>query len=210
MTVSKHEQAASIIRDRIAAGALRPGRPAPSGAELARATGYAQGTCRRALRALLQDGILVPGPSPNSRLRVAAAGRAPDPGDALSAALAARRHAAGLTQPELAALVGRSVTTVGHAETGRLWQSRHFWENADKALSACGELLRAHDAYRAAVTADPAPGPTTKGDTAMNDYLRKRMLAVNVLLEVPEDIPDGLESELYCYRDKLEAEALSA
>jgi hypothetical protein len=44
----------------------------------------------------------------------------------------------------------------------------------------------------------------------MNDYLRKRMLAVNVLLEVPEDIPDGLESELYCYRDKLEAEALSA
>jgi len=44
----------------------------------------------------------------------------------------------------------------------------------------------------------------------MNDYLRKRMLAVNVLLEVPEDIPDGLESELYSYRDKLEAEALSA
>ena len=56
----------------------------------------------------------------------------------------------------------------------------------------------------------PAPGPETNGDTAVNDYLRKRMLAVNVLLEVPEDIPDGLESELYCYRDKLEAEALSA
>ena len=44
----------------------------------------------------------------------------------------------------------------------------------------------------------------------MDDYLRKRMLAVNVLLEVPDDIPDGLESELYAYRDKLEAEALSA
>ena len=44
----------------------------------------------------------------------------------------------------------------------------------------------------------------------MNDYLRKRMLAVNVLLEVPEDIPDGLESELYYYRDKIQAEALSA
>jgi hypothetical protein len=72
------------------------------------------------------------------------------------------------------------------------------------------ELLRAHDAYRAGVTADPDPGPNTKGDTPMNDYLRKRMLAVNVLLEVPEDISDGLESELYCYRDKLEAEALSA
>jgi hypothetical protein len=62
MTHPKHEQAASIIRDRIAAGTLRPGRPAPSG-----------------------------------------------------------------------------------------------WENADKALSARGELLRAHDAYRAAVRADPAP-----------------------------------------------------
>ncbi len=43
----------------------------------------------------------------------------------------------------------------------------------------------------------------------MDDHLRKRMLAVNVLLEIPEAIPDGLESELYAYRDKLEAEALS-
>jgi hypothetical protein len=43
----------------------------------------------------------------------------------------------------------------------------------------------------------------------MDDYLRKRMLAVNVLLEVPEDIPDTLETELYEYRDTLEAEALS-
>jgi transcriptional regulator with XRE-family HTH domain len=177
--------------------------------KLVRATGHAQPTCRRALHDLLKDGILVPGPSPNSRLRIATADRVPDPGDALSAALAARRHAAGLTQSELAALVGRSVTAVGHAETGRLWQSRAFWENADKALSVHGELLRAHDAYRAGVTAGPAPAPNTKGDIAMNDQLRKRMLAVNVLLEVPEDIPDGLESELYCYRDKLEAEALS-
>ena len=43
-----------------------------------------------------------------------------------------------------------SVTTVGHAETGRLWQSRHFWEQADKALDADGALLRLHDAYQAA------------------------------------------------------------
>jgi DNA-binding XRE family transcriptional regulator len=40
---------------------------------------------------------------------------------ALSGALAARRHAAGLTQSGLAALAGCSVTTIGHAETGRLW-----------------------------------------------------------------------------------------
>jgi hypothetical protein len=44
---------------------------------------------------------------------------------------------------------------VGHAETGRLWQSRDFWERADKALSAGGKLLVLHDAYRA-VPADPA------------------------------------------------------
>ena len=64
-----------------------------------------------------------------------------------------RRQAArglGLTQAELAALAGVSVTTVGHAETGRTWQSRRFWERADTALRAAGDLLRLHDAYRAA------------------------------------------------------------
>jgi hypothetical protein len=65
--------------------------------------------------------------------------------------LAARRRAVGLTQPQLAAIVGMSVTTIGHAETGRLWQSRDFWERADKALDADGRLLRLHDDYRAAV-----------------------------------------------------------
>lgn len=75
----------------------------------------------------------------------------------LSAALAGRRRAAGLTQPQLAKLVGLSVTTVGHAETGRLWQSREFWELTDKALHADGALLRLHDACRAAeVPPDPA------------------------------------------------------
>jgi hypothetical protein len=64
--------------------------------------------------------------------------------------LAARRRAYGATQLEFAAIVGVSVTTVGHAETGRLWQSRDFWERADKALGACGQLLRLHDDYRAA------------------------------------------------------------
>jgi hypothetical protein len=55
-----------------------------------------------------------------------------------------------MTQIDLAAAVGVSVTTVGHAETGRLWQSRAFWERADKALGAHGLLLRHHDDYRAA------------------------------------------------------------
>jgi hypothetical protein len=44
----------------------------------------------------------------------------------------------------------------------------------------------------------------------MDDCLRKRMLAVDVPLEVPEDIPDGLECELYAYRDRLQAEALTS
>jgi DNA-binding GntR family transcriptional regulator len=213
MTPRRYAQAADIVRDRITAGTLRPGEPAPSGAELARITGYAPRTCRRALRALIADRTLTAGPSPNARPRVAAPGRpaeAADAARALSAALAARRHAADLTQTDLAAFVGRSVTTVGHAETGRTWQARQFWENCDKALNAHGALLRLHDAYRAATTADTAPALTPNGDTQMDDYLRKRMLAVNVLLEVPEDIPDGLESELYAYRDRLEAEALSA
>jgi hypothetical protein len=72
---------------------------------------------------------------------------------ALSGGLAARRRAHRLTQPELAALTGVSVTTVGHAETGRLWQSRRFWERADAVLGAAGGLLRLHDAYRRAVAA---------------------------------------------------------
>jgi hypothetical protein len=98
------------------------------------------------------------GVSPHARPRVAASA-APPAGDAaraLSGALAALRRAAGLTQPELAALTGYSVTTVGHAETGRLWQARAFWEKADLVLAAEGELTRRHDAYRAAATGPPS------------------------------------------------------
>jgi hypothetical protein len=43
----------------------------------------------------------------------------------------------------------------------------------------------------------------------MDDDLRKRLLAVEVLLEVPEDISDVLESELYALRDKFQTQALS-
>jgi DNA-binding transcriptional regulator YhcF (GntR family) len=152
----KYLRVAAAIRRQIADGTLRPGQPAPSGAELSRVFGFSTLTCRKALRALIAEGLLVPGPSPNARPRVTDP-QAPDPdrdlaaaARALSAGLAARRHAAGLTQAELAALAGVSVTTVGHAETGRTWQSRRFWERADTALRAAGDLLRLHDAYRAA------------------------------------------------------------
>ena len=155
----KYLRVAAAIRRQIADGSLRPGQPAPSGAELSRAFGFSTLTCRKALRALIAEGLLVPGPSSNARPRVADP-QAPDlerdladAARVLSAGLAARRHAAGLTQAELAALAGVSVTTVGHAETGRTWQSRRFWERADTALCAAGALLRLHDAYRAAGSA---------------------------------------------------------
>ena len=155
----KWARVAAAVRAQVADGTLRPGQPAPSGAALSRATGYSTLTCRRALRALVADGVLVAGPSRNARPRVAG-GAAPRAerdlaaaARALSAGLAARRRAAGLTQPELARHAVVSVTTVGHAETGRLWQSRRFWDQVDAVLGAHGDLLRLHDAYREAAAA---------------------------------------------------------
>jgi hypothetical protein len=152
-----------LVRDMIKDGTLLPGAPVPPATELAGKAGCGPLTCRRALRLLVADGTLAHGASPTARLRVAAAGgtgsvapRAP-----LSAALAARRHAAGLLQPELAELLGVSLTTVGHAETGRLWQARDFWVRADRELG--GGLLRMYDQHRAGGAAfaaeEPAPVP---------------------------------------------------
>ena len=163
----KYARVAEDVRAQIADGTLRPGQPAPSGAALSRVTGFSTLTCRKALRMLIADGALIPGPSRNARPRVAGPPQLPVERDlaaaarALAAGLAGRRRAKGLTQPELARRVGVSVTTVGHAETGRLWQSRQFWERADAILGAGGALLRLHDAYRAAAasgTADNSRG----------------------------------------------------
>ena len=158
----KYARVAAAVRGQIADGTLRPGQPAPSGAALSRVTGYSTLTCRKALRLLIADGVLAPGPSRNARPRVAGPPQPPAARDlatatsSLAAGLATRRRANGLTQPELAARVGVSVTTVGHAETGRLWQSREFWVRADAVVGASGDLLRLHDAYRAASAASPA------------------------------------------------------
>ena len=170
----KYARVAAAVRGQIADGTLRPGQPAPSGAALSRVTGYSTLTCRRALRVLIADGVLIPGPSRNARPRVAGPAQLPAERDlasaarALAAALATRRRASGLTQPQLAGRVGFSVTTVGHAETGRLWQSRRFWERADVILGAGGNLLRLHDAYREASASGAAgtaaaPGPGYRG-----------------------------------------------
>jgi Helix-turn-helix domain len=95
-------------------------------------------------------------PAPASRPRP---GQAPGvAAGALSRALAGLRRASGLTQPALSALTGYSVTTIGHAETGRLWQSRDFWEKTDLALTTGGELTRLHDDFRAGAGASAPPG----------------------------------------------------
>lgn len=163
----KYVRVAEAVRAQIADGTLRPGQPAPSGAALSRLTGFSTLTCRKALRMLIADGALIPGPSRNARPRVAGTPQLPAERDlaaaarALARGLSAKRHANGLTQPELARRVGVSVTTVGHAETGRLWQSRQFWERADAILGAGGDLLTLHDAYRAAAASSPTDTPET-------------------------------------------------
>jgi len=124
MRDTKRDAVTRLLLGKIADGTLRPGAPVPSGAALAREAGCHTATCLAALRALLADGTLARGPSRGARLRVAPPqGQHGAPagalGQRLSRELAARRHAAGLTQPELAKLLGVSVTTVGHAETGR-------------------------------------------------------------------------------------------
>jgi hypothetical protein len=76
-------------------------------AALARVTGYSALTCRKAIQTLIREGVLVPGASPGAQPRVPL--RGPTPGEqtqanaarALSSALASRRRAAGLTQPQL-------------------------------------------------------------------------------------------------------------
>lgn len=147
----------------IADGTLRPGQPVPSGAELSRRTGHAVPACRQALRDLAADGVLTEPLSVNGRARVAGSTLPQDAQDTipaaavLSGALARQRRTAGLTQPDLAELLGVSVTAVRHAETGRLWQSRDFWLRAGQLLG--GNLAHLHDDYAAAKPAAPkAPG----------------------------------------------------
>lgn len=162
----KLNQVMALVRARVSDGTLVPGGPAPSGPELSRITGYGIVTCRNALKALQADGVLIAGVTRNARLRVAGplSGQAlDDAAQALCGELVTRRRAAGLRQHDLAELIGHSLTSVGHAETGRLWHSADWWELVDKALNAEGELIRLHCAYRAAQVAsgpgDPACAP---------------------------------------------------
>jgi len=157
MPAPKRDAVMALIRQMIADGRLTPGQKVPPTADLVKRTGSAPLTCRAALRRLLADGTLMPGVSENARPKVAQACRpvAEKLAEQLSRSLAGRRRAAGLTQAELAAKLEGSLTTMTHAETGRLWQVREFWDNADLFLGACGELLRLHGEYVAARDGDP-------------------------------------------------------
>jgi hypothetical protein len=189
-------QAAAIVRAQVTDGTLRPGQAAPSGASLASFTGYCTLTCRKALRVLVREGVLMPGPTPAARLRVTTL-----PGDessrdsagTLSRTLAAARRASGLTQPALSALTGYSVTAIGHAETGRLWQSRQFWEKTDLALAAGGGLTRLYDAYRAeAATTDadtPPPGPLPSAGPPALTHLTLHWSDGTATTAYPSDFP---------------------
>ena len=193
----KREIAAGLIRDMIADGTLLPGAPVPSAAELTRKTGYSPLTCRAAFRALLAEGALMPGVSANARLRVARLGRGTHKEtlrETLSRTLAALRHAAGLTQLDLAAVLGVSLTTVGHGETGRIWQARDFWQHADQILDAGGDLLRLYDSYRAEGDAAPEEAEPAAPEEPVSTL---PVLPVSVTI-TPDGVavvwPDGTET----------------
>jgi len=172
---AKRDAVTALVRKMIADGTLKPGGYVPFAAELARQAGCHVGTCQRALRALIAEGTLQRGVSPGARLKVAEpAGHVRLKSDglreALSQDLAGLRRAKGMTQPQLAEALGVSLTAVGHAETGRTWQGRDFWDGADLVLGACGRLLALFDGYQAvkesaeeeaapAGHAPPAPPP---------------------------------------------------
>lgn len=155
----KWRQAVAVVLSLIDSGLLRPGDPVMPATVLAERTGLSPMTCRRALQALTREGVLALNAGIKAR-RVVAGGE-PSAEEAartrLARALAEKRQAAGLHQPELAERIGFSVTSVAHAETGRIWQSQKFWTRADTVLGCGGELLRLRDGWRRAARPGSVP-----------------------------------------------------
>jgi hypothetical protein len=85
-----------------------------------------------------------------------------------------------------------SVTTVGHAETGRTWQSHDFWRHADHLLGVDGDLLHLYDNYQAAVNATPQEAASTAAPEEPSP-----VLPVSVTI-TPDGVlvlwPDGTEA----------------
>ena len=148
----QQEAVARLVLEQISDGTLKPGAPVPPATVLAAEAGCGLQAARNALRRLVDHGILMRGASPQARLRVARPGDS-GPGEEdlwvlLSRTLAARRRDRGMTQKELARELRVSETTIGHAETGRNWQSGLFWAHADAVVG--GGLLYLYDRCMAA------------------------------------------------------------
>ena len=201
----KRNAVIQLVRKRIADGTLNPGASV-SAAALARESGTSVLTGRAALRLLLADGTLTQGVSRHARLRVAASGASGAVVQVaqaeLSKALAELRHACGLTQPDLAVKLGVSVTTVGHAETGRTWQRPGFWREADDLLGGGGRLVRLSDRYRAALVAGPGseaggrPGPQPHSPDGGNPVCNDEAGTAGAGLPLPDDADERLLSLL--------------
>jgi hypothetical protein len=84
-------------------------------------------------------------------------------------------------------------------------------ERLPENSAARAALIRVYDASTEEVTerARKAWARGQLGEDQMDDDLRKRLLAIEVLLQEPEDISDPLETELYALRDRLQAAALA-
>jgi len=74
-------------------------------------------------------------------------------GRGLGRQLASLRQAAGLTQHQLAELVGYSRGTLSSAESGRFDQARRFWQRIDDMLDGQGRLVGRYDDIRYRIAA---------------------------------------------------------
>lgn len=66
---------------------------------------------------------------------------------ALGDLLAVHRHAAGLTQRQLADAIAYSRVTIACAETGSRMPSKAFWKGCERTLSAGGVLMRLYEQH---------------------------------------------------------------
>lgn len=57
--VPVYRQLAAILRDRVTSGELAPGRPVPSETSLMQQYGLARETCRKAVRVLRDEGLVI-------------------------------------------------------------------------------------------------------------------------------------------------------
>ena len=146
-------EAAEAVRKMIKSGKLQPGDLTPAASTLSVLTGTHKRTCRKALLIMAARGELAPPLSPRGRPRVPGGDSPGTATLALSAALAAARKAAGLTQEQLAERAGLSATIISDAERGHFRRSSaERWARLDQAAGARGRLVRMHAAWQFSMT----------------------------------------------------------